>query len=306
MYINCFKKRLFSEGKVYLLLTDCVGVLETDMDTLLPLCKEIKEIDNLGFFISEEEFNRILKSYFPNTPTVFQITSYDTLDIHIKDILSFYPLKKMLANDFFEWKSQEFGMTIDQYIEKIDFPAEVKKEKAKIQLKDSLEKSIKKYQKTVQEWLALTRNIPYIKFELILQHLITIKKERIFFDTFLTGDGIFWKIIPDMMESDVWEDAFIDGNTIMIPSVDFTDGYWKLQKEDNRDFRKYSVFDNIVYCIQNLPAKDEWSDEIVFKKGGVNIGVDKIFLMKVINPDSFSDVYFVDGFPILNAADISS
>ena len=68
----------------------------------------------------------------------------------------------------------------------------------------------------------------------------------------------------------------------------------------------YSILDNILYCLYNINAEDEWTDYIELRKGGVNIEVSKTFLMKLINPNNCSNIYYIEGIPNIDCTEIST
>lgn len=296
MQLNIFKNRILSEGKVYLLLSDCADILETTTENLEQICKDIKEIGNFGKCITENEFNFIFKEYFPEANTTEQMTTYQTLDARALDIFKLYPIKMIFSEEFMV-KGAEYGLTAKEYIKQIDFPEEISKEKLKLNVKRDIEEEIKNYKIQVEEGIKDVNNIPFEKFGLELQHLTVIDNGHVSFRTFYVGDGIFYSIMPEYMMDDIWEEAEEKDGIIKVPSVDYTSGYIELSKEVNRDFRKYSVMENIIYCTQNITAIDEWQDYIEYRKGGVSMDVNKMFLAKLINPRSWGNTYFIEGIP---------
>lgn len=298
MKLNIFKKRILYETKVYLIIKDCVDVLETNIDTFKSYCNNIINIADIGECIDENEFNFILKEYFSDTPASIQLTNYQTLDVKVGDIIRLYPLKRLFADDLFKRQSEIYGLSIEEYLEQIDFPNEVEKEKEKLKIKYDIQDKIEQYKKEIEQGIKNINNIPFEKYNIELQHLSIIENGKIFFKSYYVGDGIFWSISPELMIDDLWEDATLKDNSIIIPSVNYSCGYMKLSKEIDRDFRKYSVMDNILYCLYNIQAEDEWTDYIELRKGGINIDVSKSFLMKLVNPKNCANMYYIEG--ILN------
>lgn len=290
-----FRKRILCDGQVYLLVKDCVNIL--GVDSIDEYVKDEIEINSFGRCITEDEFNRILK-HFPDSPAVTQVTRYDTLDLHIKDIIDLYPFKLMFAKELFEEQAMMMNMSVDDYIDKIDFPNELKREEEKLKCKKTFKEKIRKYQLDIKKGINAVNNIPFEKYGLTLQHLTVIEKDIISFKTYYAGDGIFWWVMPDQLGDDVWEEANVtEDGTILVPSPDYGDGYLKLPKIIERDFRQFSVMDNIMYCLQNLEGKDEWTDSVTIREDGVNIEISKTFLMKLINQKNCRNVYYIEGIP---------
>ena len=292
---NLFKRRLIYDGNVYLFLADCADVLECNIEELRQRCSNIKIIDDLGEFLPEGDFNRVFSENYPDSPAVIQFTSVETLDAKARDLINLYPLKLLFAKDLFEKNSAEAGMSIDEYVEKIDFKEEIEKEKQRLLLKESLQKKCDEYRKEIEKSIVSVGKVPFEKYGLILQHLTILQDGKISFYSFYVGEGVFYHTSPELMEYDVWEEAVQGDNGIFIPEIDDPKHGWVIPYEGKRDFRKYSVFDNILYCVQNLPAFDEWQDYIGIRDIGINIEVSKIFLMKLVNPASFPDLYYFSG-----------
>jgi hypothetical protein len=194
-------------------------------------------------------------------------------------------------------KGAEYGLTADEYIKQIDFPNELEKEKELLKIKTDFNEKINKYKEDIEAGKAAVKNIPFDKYGLELQHLTIIEDGKLSFKSYYVGDGIFYFIMPEYMGDDIWEEAEEKNGTIKMPSADYSDGYFVLSKEVDRDFRKYSVMENIIWCVQNIEGKDEWQDYIEIRKGGVSIDVNKMFLMKLINPRKDGNTYYIEGFP---------
>ena len=292
MKINCFKKRILFEDKVYLLIEDCIAVLETDMATFKHVCGNIVEIEDVGECIPEDEFNYLLREYFPESSAIEQVTAYETLEMKAKTIFKCYPLKRLFADDILIRQSSEYGMTIDEYIEKIDFPEELEREKARIETKKRISQKIGEYK---SEIIKVRNSIPFENYGIELRHMAILENGCINFATYYVGDGIFYQTTPECIYDDIWEEAEIDENgTIKLPCVG---GELFLSKDIKRDFRKYTFCENINYCLDAVPGKDEWTDYVELRKGGVSISISKIFLMKLINPRNFLNVYYFEGIP---------
>lgn len=295
MKLNIFNRRILYKGKVYLIIKDCAEVLETKIDAFKSYCTNTINIEDIGECIDENEFNFILKKHFPNAPASIQLTNYQTLDVKVGDIIRFYPLKRMFAEDLFKRQGELYGLSVEEYLEQIDFPNEIEKEKEKLKIKYDIQDKIEQYKKELEQGIKDVNNIPFEKYGLELQHLSIIENGKIFFKSYYVGDGIFWSILPELMIDDMWEDALLYDGNLRVPSVDYSCGYMELSKEVDRDFRKYSVMDNILYCLYNIQAEDEWTDYIELRKGGINIDVSKSFLMKLINPKNCSNMYYIEG-----------
>ena len=293
---NLFKKRLLMDGKVYLFLDDCADILGTDITVLRNICSNIV-FTMFGECITEDDFNFIFDEYFPEASAVMQFTTFETLDIKAGELIRMYPMKRLFAEDMFMLKASTLGLTIEQYIETIDFPTELEKERSKMELCNDIGGQISKYKQLVDESVHAVSNIPFEKYGLEFRHVSILDKGRIHFKTFYVGDGVFRDVQLDLIGGEIWEEAELRDDGLFVPSFDYSDGGFLLGNTVKRDFRQYSVYENILYCLDTIPSVDEWSDYIEIRDGGVSFSLSKTFLMKLLNRESCPSVYYFDGIP---------
>ena len=296
-----FKKRLLCDGKVYLSLPDCAEVFGVDIDNLRSVITDnsIVSIDGFGECITEADFNQLLDTRFMAMPVRHQLTRFETLDDKAGVLINMYPLKLLVAGDYFKSKATLMRLSVDDYIEKVDFPDELAKAKDEILRELSVSDKVKKYCDALR--FAFSDIKCFLRDHGIrIQHLTTWNKGSIHIRSYYVGQGAFWSFDPDMTLIDYWSSAFeLEDGTLRVPSDGYDESYFDLTKDVDRDFSQYSVIDNLIWCVQNINGvSDEFSDSVEYHYGGVRFDVDKIFLSKLLNPSCFKDVYYFDGLPV--------
>ena len=113
---------------------------------------------------------------------------------------------------------------------------------------------------------------------------------------FLAGKDIFYSIYPDD-----WDiENYIGIKRLEDGSVEIPEPYEEAPvvlppRESGRDFRKYSLSQNISWCFENLPCGSESLDYIDFHKDGISVSFQASMLMKMVNPRTFPELYFIEG-----------
>lgn len=288
-----FKRRLLCDDKVYLKLSDCAQILGTDEGSLLEKCSEVCVFEDLGRWISEGEFNRIYTEYFSESDALLQLTVFDTLDAKAANILRFYPLKELFVGDIFATECSRLGMSADEYIENVDFPNEVEIEKARMLEKEPMFSKLSEYVSGVNDAVEKCHSAFFEKFGLTLQHMMVLEKGCLHFNMYLAGDGIFYTIDPETFGGLDWDTAEVRNSAIVVMDTVNGDEIVLPLGKVNRDFRNHGVFENLLYCLCLLPGSDEWQDSISISVDGVSVEISKIFMSKILNPGSFSDVCYM-------------
>ena len=295
-----FKKRLLCDGKVYLSLPDCAEVLGVDIDNLRSVITDnsIVSIDGFGECITEADFNQLLDTQFVNLPIRHQFTRFETLDDKAGVLINMYPLKLMVANDYFKSKAELAGLSVNDYIKQVDFPDELSKTWDVMLSKPLVVEDVDRYRESVR--VGFMPIIDFLKsYGIQLQHLVVWHNGSVSFRSYYVGPGVFWSVDPDLVEDDDWEHAVVrEDGTIRVPSESYKNNYFDLTKDVDRDFSQYSVIENLIWCVQNIgDVSDEFSDYVEYNYGGVSFGINKVLLAKLLNPACFKNVYYFDGLP---------
>ncbi len=293
-----FPYRVISGHKVLLRLADCADVLHTRVTELQPYCERVEELDGFGPCITEEEFNRIRREHYPAEPVLDQASFFTTLENEAKTLIEMYPLKLAFAEGVFREKASEQGMTVEEYIENVDFPKELDDQREIINKRKTIRMQITEYKRDIANALKKAKNIPIEKFGFTLQHLGCLRDGEVNFHTYLAGRDLFWETSADELRDAAWKEAqVIEGNCFRVPAYDFNDVSIKLPMTGRRDFREHSVQENILYCLENTCGDLEFGDEIFLEGEGVNIGIDMALLAKLVNPGNCADTHMFELIP---------
>ena len=123
-----FKTKIFREGKMYLLVSDVTKLMEISEKAF---CKKysdkIVEIPGCRKCIAETDFNLLIsddKELFKKMG-MLEVTKVETLRSEIASIISFQPLKFMMAKEYLNMMKIKTGCKSEQqYVEKYEIPKE--------------------------------------------------------------------------------------------------------------------------------------------------------------------------------------
>lgn len=289
MELKAFKKRILYDRDVLLTISDCALILGVSEEELLKLLdNDPIEIDGIGKCIKEAEFNYILRNFFSDSGAHIQITNYSTLDLEAQNLANLVPLKVMFLADML--KDTDIGV-IKEYLEKVEFPKELEKEKEKLKVKYDPKIVIEQYKKNLKR----IENMLPKELELQIQTISVINNGKIFFDSFISGVGVFYNIYIDeyAFDDEFWDSAKKVGNNIELPTYN---GSKIIERKSKRDFRKFNPIDNIVFCLQNFECDgSEMQDEVSIRYGGVFLFISKEFLVSLVNDKSNKNIFYANG-----------
>ena len=128
--IELFKTRIFYENKTYLLASDAAKALgyESTESFIDKNSELIVSMDQIPKLISETDFNWLLSNDAVSLEKLkhLEITKIDILRMKTETHKSMYPLKVMFASEMFKRKALYAGLsTVEEYIEKVDYPSEI-------------------------------------------------------------------------------------------------------------------------------------------------------------------------------------
>ena len=123
-----FKTKIFHEVKMYLLVSDVTKMMEISEKAF---CKKysdkIVEIPGCRKCIAETDFNLLIsddKELFKKMG-MLEVTKVETLRSEITSIISFQPLKFMMAKEYLNMMKIKTGCKSEQqYVEKYEIPKE--------------------------------------------------------------------------------------------------------------------------------------------------------------------------------------
>ena len=302
-----FDTKIFYKNKVYLPVDDARKALglKTQNDFIQSYGYMVTKIKGAGNCISETDYNDLLSRNKDalSKQEYLEITKVDTLRSKINMTISMYPLKFIFGKDYFEAMARQYGCTsAEDYIYKYDLPQEKKKCLEEI---SHLEEENTGYRKDVQ-LLKDKSKIDISKLKqcgLEIRHITTIEcTGRMKLRSYIVGVGVFHEFSEfDYQE---WDRISVNENgNIILPyyNYDSPDSEERLidlsESIVDRDFRNYSIVENIIWCIENLKVvalEDYEYGVFSLDDDTIKFDVPADLMAKIIRPDSIS-TFFVDG-----------
>ena len=216
--------------------------------------------------------------------------------------MSFQPLKVAFARNYLQMMAVRTGCkTIEEYILIHELPKEKRKEVETLIRQN--ETSRKHYQEMI-DYLNDKESFDVEKvrsFGFDLQYLTSIKNDgRLNLDVFVVGQGVFHRI-TDLGDYELWNDMYLDDRgQIILPSYNYDYQEEQLinlsETAIDRDFSKYNVVENMIWCIENLKVdvmEDYESSVFSMYEDTIKFDMSLELLVKMIRPDKV-DTIFVD------------
>lgn len=299
--IELFKTRIFYKDKIYLLISDAAKALgyESIADFMGKYPELIVSMEQMPELISETDFNWLLSNDAVSLEKLkhIEITKIDTLRMKTETHKSLYPLKVMIASEMFRSKALFAGLpTIEEYIEKVDYPSEICEMIKEMQKeKDAICAYKEQILRLEDSKIIDLQLLNKLGFE--IQNYTRIKEGKAYLESFIVGKGIFYMIYPDgdedytnltvvngelfLSEYDFMEDEFVQCNIGKDPS--------------GRDYREYGVIENIIYVLMNKKIDDAGVDLLECSERGVKMYISQSEAIKLFNPNMYRELLLVDG-----------
>lgn len=225
-----FKTKIFHEVKMYLLVSDVTKMMEISEKAF---CKKysdkIVEIPGCRKCIAETDFNLLIsddKELFKKMG-MLEVTKVETLRSEIASIISFQPLKFMMAKEYLNMMKIKTGCKSEQqYVEKYEIPKEFDEALQRFMNShhdNSYYKSMINYLKN-KECFDLDK---IRELGLDIQYLSSITSDgSMTLEVFVVGKGIFYSVLEDD-EGEQWNEIHIDemGNIKAKVSIYVVDNY---------------------------------------------------------------------------------
>lgn len=298
-----FNTKIVQDNKVYLPLSDVVKALGCKrLDFINEHSQLVEKISGV-LCVQETDYNNLLvenESALSNQGQI-EVTMVETLRSKVDTVMSFQPLKFALARDYLQMKAVRTGCkSIEEYVLVNEIPGE--KQKALIELVQKKENNSS--YKNMLEYLQDKEKIDIDKirsFGLDVQYLTSIKNDgKVKLEVYVVGQGVFCEVY-DMCNYEQWNDMYIDDNgDIILPWCAYDSNnpeeiMINLSKTGiDRDFSKYNVVENILWCVENLGVKVLEDYECsVFSMFSDTIKFDMPLelLVKLIRPDAVDTIY---------------
>lgn len=299
-----FKTKIFHEGKMYLLASDVTQLMEISEKSFCEKYSDkIVEIHSYGKCIAETDFNLLIsndKELFKKVG-MLEVTKIETLRSEIASIISFQPLKFMMAKEYLNMMKIKTGCKSEQeYVEKYEIPKEFDEALQRF-MNSHYDKS---YYKSMINYLKNKDQFDLDKIRglgLDIQYLSSITSDgSMTLEAFVVGKGIFYSVIDDD-EGEQWNEIYIDemGNIKLPYRSYYIDRVEEhiiniSHTEVDRDFSKYNTIENIQWCIQNLNMKgieDYEFDVLGYHSDAIDLRIHTDLLVKMIVPDAVDTIF---------------
>lgn len=303
-----FTTKILHGGKVYFVLSDVAKALnyptkQSFMDSHSDIITRIKGI---GDCILETDYNSLLVTDDKalSKQKHMEITKVDTLRSKIEMVTSMYPLKLAFGKGYFEMMARNHGcMSVEEYILKYDLPEEEQKCLKEIQ-------EHRESNTYYKEEVAALHDKSKLDIDKLRQCGLDVQvMTQITSDghmnliSYIVGEGVFLEF--SSYDYHEWDKISVDENgNILVPYFNYDDhpeeGEQIINLSDidvDRDFRKYSVVENLVWCIENLKVdslEDYEYDIFHYRSDTIDFEIGIELLVKMIKQDS-SDTVYVDG-----------
>ena len=311
-----FDTKVFSKGRVYLPASDCAEALgyETREQFLYEHLGIEKTVNNIPELVAEEDYNSLLVE----NPKAFgaqrsiEMTKVTSLNADITSLAGMYPLKFLFAGPMYEAKSRDKGCeSVEEYIERYDYPEEAKRILREFKKSET---KFENYDKEVSFVMDQRVFVPEVMASngVELQLLTVIEKDKLDLQAFLVGDGLFYQLylygsydeyyfdadnneVDSREEADHIEVCYGDelfaqmytneAGELCIPTYDDRMGDIT-QKTigrtyESRDFRKYNVFENLVWAIQNSVIDQDSVDMAAYSAPGIYMYLKDSFVIQL-------------------------
>lgn len=264
---------------------------------------KIVEIPGCRKCIAETDFNLLIsddKELFKKMG-MLEVTKVETLRSEITSIISFQPLKFMMAKEYLNMMKIKTGCKSEQqYVEKYEIPKEFDEALQRFMNShhdNSYYKSMINYLKN-KECFDLDK---IRELGLDIQYLSSITSDgSMTLEVFVVGKGIFYSVLEDD-EGEQWNEIHIDemGN-IKLPYFSYYSDRVEERiinlshTEVDRDFSKYNTVENIQWCIQNLNMKgieDYEFDVLGYHSDAIDLRIHTDLLVKMIVPDAIDTIF---------------
>ena len=232
---------------------------------------------------------------------MLEVTRVETLRSEIASIISFQPLKFMMAKEYLNMMKIKTGCKSEQeYVEKYEIPKEFD-EALQCFMNSHHDNS---YYKSMINYLKDKGRFDLDRIRelgLDIQYLSSITSDgSMTLEVFVVGKGIFYSVLEDD-EGEQWSEIYIDemGN-IKLPYFSiYSDRVEERiinlsHTEVDRDFSKYNTIENIQWCIQNLNMKgieDYEFDVLGYHSDAIDLRIHTDLLVKMIVPDAVDTIF---------------
>lgn len=299
-----FDTKVIHNNSVYLKISDVAKVFnmkEIDFKKVHPSI--IKKISSCGDCILETEFNKLLSddSNAMKKQGQLEITKVESLRAKTDFVIDFQSFKRIFGRNILKQLAYtKHCKSIEEYITKYELPGEMDK---------ALQELLQNYAGNTSytemvDYLFHDKdglNIDHLRlFGLDVQVLTSIQCDgKMNLEAFVVGKGVFHEV-TNIENYEQWNNLFAEDGELILPYCNFSSSNpeEKLinlsQSGIDRDFREYTVIENMIWCIENLAVteiQDYEYDVIGCDLNTIRFSVSIELLIKMIRPDAVNTIY---------------
>lgn len=300
-----FTTKIFYNNKVYLKLSDVAKALNylKQQDFINDYPQLIKKISGIQC-INEFDYNDLLSA---NNEALsrqgqIEITKVETLRSMIDSMINIKSLELTLPSNYINMMVAKTGCkSPKEYIMVHEIPEE--KKKVLHELIRTNEHRNRSYRDKVQYVLDKEQfDIDIIRYHgLDVQFLTSIEDNGdMSLETYVVGKGVFYNV-TDYGDYALWNALHTNKEgDVILPWYNYNSNNPKtllinLSKSDiDRDFSKFNVVENMLWCIENLDVKaleDYECSVFGYKDDTIDFCMSIELLAKMIRPDAVNIVY---------------
>lgn len=299
-----FETKIFHKGNAYLKVSDVAKTLNyhKQQDFIKEYSHLIEKISGIQC-VKETDYNDLLSadSDALSRQGQIEITKIETLRSKVNSVMNFQPLKMLFARDYLNMMAAKTGCkSSEEYVMTHEIPEEKKKafrELVQERQKNSSYRNMVEYLQDKERF-----DIDIIRsYGLDVQFLTSIECDgKMDLEVYVVGKGVFYNV-TDFGDYALWNALCTnEAGDVILPWYDYdsknpTELMVNLSQNNiDRDFRKYNVAENMLWCIENLEVKaleDYEYSVFEYRNDTIDFCVSIELLVKMIRPDTVNTIY---------------
>ena len=299
-----FDTKVFHKGRIYLKVSDITKALNyhKQQDFIKEYPHLIEKISGIQC-VKETDYNDLLSA---NSDALsrqgqIEVTKIETLRSKVNSVMNFQPLKILFARDYLNMMAAKTDCkSSEEYVVTHEIPEEKKKAFREL-IQDSRDNNsycdMVEYLHDKEQF-----DIDIIRsYGLDVQFLTSIESDgKMSLEVYVVGKGVFYNV-TDFGDYALWNTLYTnEAGDVILPWYDYdfknpTEIMINLSQSNiDRDFRKYNVVENMLWCIENLDVKaleDYEYSVFEYRNDTIDFCVSIELIVKMIRPDTVNTIY---------------
>ena len=292
-----FEVKVVFKGEVYLRVADVCKVFgyKTQKAFIADYADKVVKIKGCGNCIKQSDYNQLLdtdeQAY--ERQEIKEVTKVADARIEYNSSKKILPLKKMFG---LQQLAMMNHMTVDEYIQKVELP---KNREDAISETLKVKNDYDEYNKKITEFKDRFSGLE--QFDLQLRFVTKESKNSIDCRVYLVGNGIIREVTySDDYDYCEYDKLYVnEAGNVILPVYNYDDDIrWEVnlsQTKLDRDFRQYSMIENLAYISQEQIAYESVSDsDYIFRYDDdvLSLYVETDFVLAMMKPDDSRWVYY--------------